>query len=90
MTTPLQRWADNPDGGGLYTGLRERILAHNPACTSLDWIWLPRRGGTVCPSDLDVCDDCNVWFYVEGIGMYEINSNDVLLCQCCAKKAGVS
>ena len=86
----IKRWAADPQGGGSFPGKRDQLLAHDPECASLKYAWTPRRGGSVCPSDLDVCDDCEVWFFVEGIGMYEIGSHDLLLCQCCAKKAGVA
>jgi hypothetical protein len=83
------RWATDPDGGGLYTDRRDKLLAHDPACASLDRAWMPRRGGVVCPDDLDICDNCQVWFFADGIGLHEINGHDLLLCRCCAKKAGV-
>lgn len=85
----IQCWAADPEGGGLYTDRRDQLLAHDPECTSLQRAWTPRRHGRVCPDDLDVCDDCTVSFFTDGLGLYELNSNDVLLCQCCAKKAGV-
>jgi hypothetical protein len=85
----IERWAADPDGGGTYLDRRDQLLAHDPACTSLNRAWLPRRSGTVCPDDLDLCDDCRVIFFADGIRMYEQDGHDLLLCQCCAKTAGV-
>lgn len=88
--TYLHQWAAHPDGGGLYTDRRDKLLAHDPTCTSLDRAWYPRRGGVVCPSDLGACEDCDVDFFIEGLHPYADRSEDVELCSCCAKKRGLA
>lgn len=85
----LKRWAADPDGGGRFPERRDALLAHDQTCRSLDRAWTPRRTGSVCPSDLEPCEDCDVWFFIDGLGLYEdADGDDVSLCACCAKKRG--
>lgn len=91
LDTYTRSWMENPDGGGLFTGQRDLISVHDHTCASLHQVWLPRRQGTSCPSDLDDCEDCRLTFYNEGVGMYDTDTGwDVLLCQCCARKRGLT
>jgi hypothetical protein len=87
--TYIERWAQDPEGGAKFPERRDALLAHNPDCSSLDRAWTPRMRGKVCPSDLDPCEDCDVWFFTDGLGLYEIDDEDVELCDCCAQKRGV-
>lgn len=86
--TYLQRWAVDPEGGALWTDRRDELLAHDQGCPSLTYAWYPRRKGSVCPSDLSNCEDCNVVFFYEGLGLYETTHGDVELCACCARERG--
>lgn len=86
----LQRWAADPDGGALFPDRRNALLAHDPACRSLGRAWMPRRRGSVCPSDLEPCDDCDIWFFTDGLGLYDIDGDDTPLCSCCAQKRGIA
>lgn len=64
----LRRYFDHP---GAWDDVKQAILDHDPSCSSLPNIWLPRSGGVSCPSDLARCDDCGVMFYNEGLmGQY--------------------
>jgi hypothetical protein len=83
-------WIDNPDGGGRFTSQRDAIRAHNPACASLAHVWLPRRGGVSCPSDLSDCDGgCGVTFYNEAftIAFEDCPESEHWYCACCLTKA---
>lgn len=85
----IKGWAANPDGGGHNPGLMKEILAHDPACTSLRDIWMPRRTGKSCPSDLTTCHGpCGLTFYNEGLGMKfeDCPESWHYYCTCCAAK----
>ncbi|NUS13455.1 MAG: hypothetical protein HOY69_18975 [Streptomyces sp.] len=86
----IERWAADPEGGARFPERRDALLAHDPNCRSLNRAWTPRARGSVCPSDLADCEDCDVVFFIEGLGLYEINGEDTELCDCCARKQGVA
>ena len=60
------QWLNNPDA---LVSDQERTLIekHDKSCTSLTDLWLPRRTGRTCPSDLTDCDGCGLTFYNEGV-----------------------
>ena len=86
----IERWAADPEGGARFPELRDQLLAHEPTCSSLNRAWTPRAKGSVCPDDLSPCEDCDVWFFIEGLGLYETDDEDIELCACCAGKRGLS
>lgn len=91
LSTYAQRWLELPEGGDHFTNQRDLIRIHNWGCDSLEHVWLPRRNGRSCPSDLDQCDDCRLTFFNEGLGLYDTDTDwDVALCQCCAKRRGLT
>ncbi len=87
--TYLQAWLDSPDGGGHFPRQRDAVQAHNQTCSSLRHAWLPRRTGSVCPSDLSECDgDCGVTFFNEGGHTFEDCADAVhWYCACCFAEA---
>jgi hypothetical protein len=84
----VERWAQNPDGGGVFTGQRDLILEHDQGCLSLKNAWLPRRKGVSCPSDLMECETCRITFFWEGLtGLYDDCPESFwYFCRCCAEK----
>lgn len=84
-----ERWLSDPDGGGCFTGQRDLILAHDQSCPSLNEVWLPRRKGVSCPSDLMECETCGITFFWEGIvGLFDDCPDSFwYFCRCCAEKA---
>lgn len=61
---------------------------HDKTCTSLPHLWLGRKGGVSCPSDLDDCDGCGVTFFHEGLTCTDYDADDLeYLCDCC-RRAG--
>lgn len=85
--TYLQQWLDSPDGGGMFTAQRDQILAHGLDCPGLSDVWMPRRGGHSCPSDLIECDGCGITFFWEGIRVVDEDSclySNHFYCACCA------
>ncbi|HWB35431.1 MAG TPA: hypothetical protein VHA75_05330 [Rugosimonospora sp.] len=85
----VRRWSEDPDGGDCFTGQRDLILAHDDACSSLRYAWLPRRRGVSCPSDLMECETCRITFFWEGItGLFDDCPESMwFFCRCCAEKA---
>lgn len=77
----------------VFPDIRADYEAHSKACVSLRYMWLARRGGVSCPSDLDDCTDCGVTFYNEGVAWLNYDATDdedeVRLCGCCASRRGV-
>jgi hypothetical protein len=82
----IQKWIDNPDGGGRFLKQRDAIVKHDPECASLEHAWLPRKGGVACPSDLSYCDaECGVTFFNEGVYVQIESCEGCWFCVCCAK-----
>lgn len=82
-------WLDDPDGGGRFTHQRDGIRGHDWRCQSLQNVWLPRKTGVTCISDLFTCDVCELEFFREGIGKYDDEScrySRHFYCFCCAAK----
>lgn len=82
----MHRWLTDPDGGGRFTRQRDAILAHDPACSGLKDVWLPRKGGVSCPSDLTDCHGgCGVTFFNEGtvIAFEDCPESWHYYCACC-------
>lgn len=88
LETYLETWTKNPDGGGMFTGQRDLILAHDQECPSLRYAWLPRRGGVTCLSDFMGCESCDISFCWEGItGLFDDCPDSFwYFCHCCAAK----
>lgn len=90
LTPTVQRWTENPDGGGRFTGQRDAVRAHDQTCASLAEIWTPRKGGVTCLTDIQDCDgDCNTTFFVEGVLSAFEDCPNVwhYFCACCLAKA---
>jgi hypothetical protein len=86
----IQRWMDNPDGGGSFLRQRDAIAKHDQECESLKWAWLPRKTGSVCPSDLSYCDaECGITFFNEGVFGQVGDCKECWFCECCAKNITV-
>lgn len=85
ITDYVLRWLDNPDGGGVSTGQRDAIRAHDQMCPSLAHAWLPRRGGVSCPSDLMECQSCEITFFWEGlrVAFEDCPWSNHWYCVCC-------
>jgi len=81
----LQRWLEDPDGGRRFEPQRDKILAHGLDCPGLAHVWVPRKGGVTCLSDVVDCDGCGVTFFWEA--MYapekECAFTDHSYCACC-------
>ena len=45
MNPAVTAWLDSPEGGGYFTLQRNLIRAHDSNCSSLDNVWMPRKGG---------------------------------------------
>jgi hypothetical protein len=85
----ILKWLDDPKGGGVFTRQRDGIRSHNPECTSLERVWLPRLGGVSCPSDLSECESCGITFFWEGL--HAADGCPYYLCnycQCCKDAGG--
>jgi hypothetical protein len=84
----LNRWIADPDGGGAFTGQRDLILAHDPACPSLEHAWMPRRRGVTALGDIMGCDTCDITFFWEGVvGLFDDCPDSFwYFCRCCAKR----
>lgn len=91
LDTWVEKWLEDPDGGGIFPPQRDSILAHDQECTSLNHAWLPRRKGVSCPSDLMECDTCGITFFWEGIvGFFDdCPDSEYFFCQCCSEKIAV-
>jgi len=63
----LQRWLDDPEGGGCFARQSRLIREHNPDCPSLDHAWMPRRGGYSCLTDSMECEVCGITFFWDGL-----------------------
>lgn len=63
---------------------------HDKTCESFQWIWLGRRGGVSCHSDLTTCDGCGVTFYNEGVVCTNRDDPeaeyDKFHCECCRRR----
>lgn len=82
-------WLTDPDGGGRFTGQRDAVLAHDQTCPSLADIWVPRKGGVSCPSDLMECETCRITFFWEGlrVAFEDCPYSNHWYCVCCLAKA---
>lgn len=73
----------------LFDSVRKAWDEHDKTCTSLPRLWLGRKGGVSCPSDLTDCTGCGVTFYNEGVTWVTWDDpdaeEDVYLCDCCQR-----
>lgn len=88
LDTYVERWTQNPDGGGCFTGQRDLILKHDQECPSLTNAWLPRRKGVSCPSDMMDCETCEITFFWEGLTSLfdDCPESFWYFCRCCAER----
>lgn len=64
----------------------QRLLDHDPTCTTLHNVWLPSPGGT-SGCDIEWCAGCELIF-ADATGMVFIElacGTEVLLCECCTR-----
>lgn len=79
----VQRWLDDPKS---LVGDGEKIASHDKSCSSLAYMWLPRRGGYTAFEDVMTCFDCDLIFYWEGIFITEeSDGSEAFLCNCCLR-----
>jgi hypothetical protein len=90
MTAPdyVRAWLGNPDGGGRFTGQRDKIRAHDPTCPGLAHAWLPRKGGVSCPTDSMPCQGCGIEIYWDGLrtAFEDCPESNHWYCPCCLAK----
>ena len=74
----------------LFERIRKAWDEHDKTCRSLERLWLGRKGGVTCPSDITDCAGCEVTFYNEGVTWVNWNDpdaeDDVYLCECCQRR----
>ena len=86
MSTRQKPWCYDQ----LFENIREAWDEHDKTCTSLEHLWLGRKGGVSCPSDLTDCGVCGVTFYNEGVTNTNWDSKDPdadwdYRCECCSR-----
>lgn len=88
LTEYVRHWIADPDGGGMFTGQRNLIQAHDTQCPSLKDAWLPRRKGVTALGDTMGCDVCDITFFWEGLVALFDDCPDShwYFCRCCAEK----
>ena len=72
----------------LFDRIRKDWDAHDKTCKSLPDLWLGRRGGVSCPSDLTDCDKCGATFFNEGVTDLNWDRPDAepdYRCECCRR-----
>lgn len=89
MTTYLERWLDDPDGGGCFLRQAELIRQHNPECPSLDDVWLPKRNGYSDLLETMECEVCQLTFFWSGLSENHTGCPDSYhwTCQCCTQSS---
>lgn len=83
-----RKWIADPDGGGRFSRQRDLIIDHDDSCGSLDHVWLPRKAGVTCLTDITECDTCDIAFFWEGIVdlFDDCPDSAYFFCRCCAEK----
>lgn len=76
--------------GRVFESVRTAWDEHDKTCESLGDLWLGRKGGVSCPSDITACGRCEVLFYNEGVTLVNRDDpdaeEDIYLCECCRRR----
>jgi hypothetical protein len=74
----------------MFDSTRKAWDEHDKTCASLSHLWLGRKGGVSCLSDLTDCAVCGATFYNEGVTDINWKSSDPAAepdyrCECCRR-----